>query len=446
MHGVAETRARADWPRLPSWATPLVIFALLFLAAAAVNLLFGLLLEFRAAPPQLEMDEQEYYGLATQILSGQFEITPRRTVGYPLVLAGIRLISGDFLFLQVVLSVLYSLSAPVLFLLIRRLTGSIGTAALCGLALAFWPPTIFFGTSLYSETLALPIFVLALFLLPAGSRVTGSATPPDLRSAALAGLVLAVATHVRPMYLIFMPFLLVTILWEERRLAVAAKRALAAVLGFALLILPWSIYMTTRFHHPIVVTSNGGETLAGGLNPVLLAMPAQLFVAPVRTSWVGPGKWLTIGETGYLTPAELRLPYDRQDALLRARTTAWVKAHPFSALYLEVRKLAYMWGIYPVMSNGAAQALFGNLPLLVLLAVAGVALVRSAEARTRYVRLWIVPLFVSAVAAISWGSWRFRQPGDACLLAFCVIAIVAAWHRRSADITLLRESVSADAR
>jgi hypothetical protein len=62
------------------------------------------------------------------------------------------------------------------------------------------------------------------------------------------------------------------------------------------------------------------------------------------------------------------------------------------------------------------------LPILALLAVALVLGLRTPGRSLGLARLWILPLFTSAVCLISWGSWRFRQPADAALLAFCVIA------------------------
>jgi hypothetical protein len=34
------------------------------------------------------------------------------------------------------------------------------------------------------------------------------------------------------------------------------------------------------------------------------------------------------------------------------------------------------------------------------------------------VRFWVLPIYVSAIALISWGSWRYRQAGDLGILAF----------------------------
>jgi 4-amino-4-deoxy-L-arabinose transferase-like glycosyltransferase len=422
--GLAGLAARID-AGLPAWMTVRTIFLGLLLVSLCVDLGFGFLYKFRPGPLQLEADEFEYYRMATRLMDGSFVLTARRTLAYPLAIAGIRSISDSFLFLQAVIAAVFSFSAPLLFLVVRRVTGSIKAAALSGLALALWPPVLFYAASLYSEVLALPVFLLSLWALPPGSRTGRPPARRDWIQAIAAGVLLAAATQVRPMYLIMTPFVVLIMLFEERDLRRALRRIVLVAAAFTVTTLPWSAYMTARFHHPILVTSNGGETMAGGLTPKLfdLARMAQVKTRG-RDAWVGPGKWLIVAQNGYLTPAEQGLPYDQQDALLKARAMAWVKANPGAAFQLEAAKLLYMWGFYPLSQNSWGQIVLGSAPTIALLAFALYCLATMPIVRTALARFWILPIFVSAVAAISWGSWRFRQPGDAGLIAFCVICLL----------------------
>jgi len=419
--------------QLPRWLTVRNVFLLLLLISLAVDLGFGFAYKFRLSPDQLDADELEYYKMAGQMMGGTLHLTARRTLGFPLLIASVRSINDNFLFLQAVICALFSFSAPLLFLVVRKVTRSTGAAALSGLALALWPPVIFYGVSLYSEALALPVFLLALWALPVGSRTHATVKGFRWKQAAAAGLLLAIATQVRPMYLIMTPFIAIIIAIEEADLRAAFRRLLVVALAYVAVTLPWSIYMTERFHHPILITSNGGETLSGGLNPKLLEPWAERRkLVGGRDVWVGPGKWLTPHQNGYLAPAELALPYDQQDALMRERTMAWIKANPGAAVQLESCKFLYMWGLYHISKNGPAQLLFGNLPTLALLAMALFGFIRVPEARTALARFWVLPFFVSAVALISWGSWRFRQPGDAGLVAFCAVCVLVYLAKRRA--------------
>ena len=407
------------------------VFFSLFLASAVLNLLVGVFLEFRASPHAMDMDEQEYYGLSSQILAGHWDLGSRRTELYPMIIAGLRLISGNFHFVQTVISVIAALSAPLLYLVVRRLSGSARSGFVAGILMMLWPMQFFLATSLYSETVALPCFLLFMLTLPLGSRSLCLSRQAALNwpvnycpgGAIMAGLALGVTAHIRPMYLLFLPFALIIPFLEERRWRRAGRTALLVGLSFALVVLPWSLWTSSRHSEVIILTANGGETLAGGLNPRLAAMTHNTEVHLAgRDAWVGPGKWLPPADTGYLSPAETRLPYQAMSRLLTQRTLAWIMAQPGDAVRIELCKLGYMWGFYPWRGDSPVKLLAGSLPILALLTFSLAMLLRSPARWLGLARLLAVPLFTSGVALISWGSWRFRQPADAALLAFCVIA------------------------
>ena len=403
---------------------PLRIALLLYSCALIILLAFGYFQHFRVLPGLLEADEREYFDLSSQLLSGSWTATPRRTIGYPLLLAAGRSLTDSFLVLQVFTTAIYALSVPLIFALARRLTGLSAPAVFAAMLLMLWPTGIFYGTSLYSESVALPFFLIALTLLPTDESLLRDGKFDGRHLAA--GAAFGLAAHIRPMYLLFLPVLAVIMWVEGRKLRTALPRFVNVLLGFALVVLPWSLFISERFQQPIILTSNGGETLAGGLTPKLLQMPDYSTI-PVtgREVWVGPGKWLPIDQNGYVSDSELTLPYAKLDPLMRQRVIAWITRHPGEAVKLEALKLSYMWGIYPITRNGAAQALLGNLPVIALLLLSIFLLIRVPDARTRYARLWMTALFVSGVALISWGSWRFRQPADAGLLAFCAINLMS---------------------
>ena len=291
---------------------PGVVFVLLYLFALVVALWFMWTHHLKPYPAWLEADEGEYYDISGGILAGKLELTARRTLGFPLALAAIRSVRDNLVLLQGTIVALYAFSAPLLALVVRRIGGSPLAGLAAGVALALWPPAIYYGTSLYSETLALPVFLGALALLPAGSRQGAAPSRRPMRGAILCGVVLGIATHIRPMYLLFTPFVALIVVAEEAPFSHAVRRVALVAAGYAAVVLPWSALMTARFHHPILVTSNGGETLSGGLNPVLLhPAGAGTYASTARTTWYGPGKWLPIGQNGYLSPAEQRLPYDQ---------------------------------------------------------------------------------------------------------------------------------------
>jgi hypothetical protein len=390
----------------------------------AVCLAANIVLGVRADPSLLDLDELQYYHLAGDLLRGEYEFNAQRTLGYVGVLALVRLLAlDDFYVTQIVLALLSSFSGPLTYLLVRRHFRNEKLALTVALMVIFWGPFLYYNHSLYSEGVALPVFLGFLLFLPTGSIVTERFENSWLQYA-LAGFVLSLCMLVRPMYLLFLPFALLMIFLEERRIGVSLKQAAMLLTGSTLVLLPWSAYMTTHAGVPIFLSANGGETLSGGLNPEIIKHGYEEFVAPDgRVAWMGPGKWLPLAKNGYLSPLELSLPYAKLDGLLKQRTFEWIISNPGSALHLEIAKILYMWGIYPFW-NGLAQTIFGNVPTVICLALSALTLIRFRRHWRELSRFWLLPIFVSCVALVSWGSWRFRQPGDIGLLVLAGIFFV----------------------
>jgi hypothetical protein len=414
-------------------------FGLIFLLSCAFNLGALFALKPIRSVQQLDMDALEYFNLAGNVLDGTYHFDSRRVLGHVTILAGIRALTGSNLIaLQTVVTTIFSLSAAMAYLLARRISARERIAVSVGLLTAVWPLFVFYGRTLYSETTALPVFLGFLASLPRGGRLAPAAVAPWWRWA-LSGVLLAVCMLIRPMYLIFLPFVPI-IIWLEEKDDAKARRAavtrmVALVLGCGVALFPWSLYSSLRSGHPILLSANGGETLAGGMNPTLIRMGFQTYVAPDgRRTWVGPGKWLNERDTGYLSKEEEALPRPVRDHLLKARTMHWIAQNVGSALYLESAKVAYMWGIYPLW-NGPSQTLMGNIPTLGILLLSLVALARFRRYWRQLVILWTLPLFTTVIALISWGSWRFRQPADVGLLT---LGALLAWSVVEPQKTLIR--------
>jgi hypothetical protein len=116
------------------------------------------------------------------------------------------------------------------------------------------------------------------------------------------------------------------------------------------------------------------------------------------------------------------LPYFERGTLLRRRAIAWALQNPGQALRLQAAKLLYMWGFYPFW-NGWRQTLLGNILTIVAVALSILSICRFGSHGRQLSRFWLLPLFTSVVALTSWGSWRFRQPGDLGLIVLSVLFI-----------------------
>jgi hypothetical protein len=399
------------------------LLLLTYLLSLFLALAVGYSFSYRSAVEALDYDEWEYWQLSTSLLNGAFDDPGRRTLGYPAILAALRLVSDDVHFVQPAVSALAATAPPLLAFALLRVGAGRLAATLAGIVLAFWPPHLFLAASLYSEAAALPVLLLLLAFLPKGERARTASFAVWL----VCGVLLGLLAHIRTMYQLFLPVILVILLFE----GVPWKRAVAGwamvAAGFFLAVLPWSFYVSGKTGAPVLLTANGGETLAGGLTPKLFELEGQqLIELENRTTWVGPGKWIPAGDTGYLTPAEMKLPYAEQDRLLRQRVVQWIADNPGDAAHFTMRKLAYQWGIYPFARQGTLQIVAGNLPILALLILTIASLTLQATSRAIGARFYLMPLFVIGIAIISWGSWRFRHPADAAMLGIVAVA-AAAW-------------------
>ena len=397
-------------------------FIYIFLLSLGLNIAFLLVSHVPTSPDSLESDAREYFDLAGHIVDGSYHFDSRRVPGHTWILASFRYFTGSNVkALQLLVTALFCLSAPLSYLLARRFVSNEKVAAIVGIAISIWPQFVFYGHTLYSETTALPLFIGFLATLPRGLRL-GQANTPDWRWM-VSGLLLALCMLTRPMYVIFVPFIPFILWCEDGRSPVVTKALVLVIVGCILTLLPWSIYSSTQSGTLIILSSNGGETLAGGLNGSIVSQGVSSYITPDgRKTWTGPGKWIDENSTGYLTKEELTLPRQARDRLLSKRVIRWIIQNPGPTLRLESAKLSYMWGIYPFW-NGLLQTIFGNIPTLLLLLLGLLTTVFFRHHITQLGMLYALPLFASVVALVSWGSWRFRQPGDVGLITLSVFLI-----------------------
>jgi Dolichyl-phosphate-mannose-protein mannosyltransferase len=376
----------------------------------------------------LDADESEYYHLAADMLNGVLNPSQhQRVLGHVGILSLILWLSGSNLWIaRIMIAAIFSCCTPLVYLLVYRIIGNHRAACFSALLTALWPPFIFFSTTLYSETTALPFFLLFLLLLPRDFSEKRSDCPRGMYFRwFLAGGILGLCMHIRPMYLLYIPFALLVVYLEGRYFIKSFKYSVVLLLGCSLVVLPWSIFVSLQEKSFILLSTNGGETLAGGLNPNLLKEGYKDYpTASGRKTWEGPGKWTQ--DTGYLTKEESNLSEAQKNDILRQRALAWIQQNPGAALYLEGMKLFYMWGVYPFW-NGFVQTFFGNIPTIILLLLGALSMLKFKGRLRGLVRFWSLPIFVSAVAMISWGSWRFRQPGDVGLIVMASLLVESFW-------------------
>ncbi len=405
-------------------------------AALAVNLVAVFLVRRHGTVSTLDNDEQEYWTLAGNLLSGGIDALPaRRTLPFPLILATLRSFVGDdYLRVQVALTVILSFAPLLVYWLVREHLRNERVASLAAIGFLLWPPAVRYAATIYSDSIALLCFLgflIAFQLAATRQEPTGASWGRWL----FAGGLLALCVQMKPLYLLYTPIAFLLALASAQGVNLRVRAAFLLTVGCLVVLLPWSTYLSMREGRFLLVSANDGETLAGGLNPELLRLDGFFRTPENRITWVGPGKWLPPDATGYLSREEFDLPYAQTRTLLAERSMSWIASHPREVAYITARKLLYMWGIYPFW-NGLAQSVFGNFLLLPLMAAAGIALWRARRTPLRLAMFWSLPIFCSLVACVSWGSWRFRMPGD---LGLIVLAATLALHAQKRALSIGRQ-------
>ena len=274
-----------------------------------------------------------------------------------------------------------------------------GVAA--ALVTAFYPPFILRTGELLSEP-------LSALLLVAGAAAVAWAVPRDpprlwalaIAGACFGGAILARA-NLLPVPFVVAPVLAVPVLVRHGALRALATAA-AATAGALLLVLPWSLYASSRAHHFVPVATGGGSALFIGtflpadarLGAVkrLLAAEARRHVPPRR-----------MRAKKVLDAVAARYPRMSRDAALalvaRHNVAHYVRRQPLEFARLLLAKVPRLWWNY---SEGSHRV--------------------EATAAVVIHRL----LVVLSALALGGGLWRTRHP--ALVAATAVLATVTAEH------------------
>lgn len=368
------------------------------------------------SPESLDIDEMYYYSQAKNIVDGNYTVDSYRPNVFPMILAGALFFTHSNLFAANVLLILISsLRTPLFYILIQRILGIRTVSLVSSLLFALWPPLMYYSASFYSESLSLPFFLAFLIVLP--NQENGRRLPWII-----AGLFLGITIMIHPMYLLFLPFVVLIVFLEQRKFSLLLPRLALLFCTTFILIAPWSIAITLHEKSFFLLSSNSADALAGGLNEKLIKEGYHIVKTPNgRKTWEGPGMWTW--QHGYLTEEESKLPPKLRNPILFDRVFQWVKTHPYETLYLEFAKLMNMWGFYPFSLELPMRVVLGNIPILMVFFLGLAALWKWRPYYRELCRLWTLPVFVSGVALISWGSWRFRLPADAAFIALSTLFV-----------------------
>ena len=303
---------------------------------------------------------------------------------------------------RVVSCMLGAIAIVLIGMLGRRVAGD-GIGLLAGAIAAIYPALWMLDASLRSESLYLPLIALALLLAYE-------------RRFVWLGIALGLAALTRSEALLLVPLLMLAIPRPRLRPA-----AVVAVVAF-LMIAPWLARNWITFDQPTGISTNEGGLFAG-------ANCHSAYYTPLIGTWACfPRNDPAWGEneaviSGHLRQRALDYATDhagRVPAVVGVRVLrVWDLWSPADASRLEAS--------IADRHIDAQRAAMVSLYLLIPFAVAGAVVLRRRGDR---LGILIAPLvFVTLVAALSYGSTRFRVAAEPAIVVLASVGVAAAWRR-----------------
>jgi 4-amino-4-deoxy-L-arabinose transferase-like glycosyltransferase len=371
-------------------------------------------------PPEQEFyfgDSLSYWVLGQTIERGEpYEYrTPDyrvfRAPGYPLLLAGLFRVFGDngpVMAARALSAVLGTLAVAVIGWWATRLFDR-RSGLWAGWIAALYPGGVSMGAFVLSEAPFCPFMLFELALWGLAWRAASNKHAAAL--AAGAGAAAAIATLIRPSWLLFTPLALAIGLAIDNRRRRQLLMGAVVCASFAACMLPWWIRNAHVTGHFVATTLQVGASLYDGLNPTAdggsnLAFVPE-FVAAERAA----------GASG--TQHDM-FEY-RLDRRMTAAAVAWAREHPGRAAQLALIKFVRFWNVWPnepsLRDWPLRLVVFCTYAPLLCLGVAGAW--RFTPRGWPYVLAWLPAIYFTLLHAVFVSSIRYREPA---MLALGVLA------------------------
>ena len=391
------------------------LLTLILLAAILVRLLIALYMGDQVTVLPGIHDQVSYDALARSLLAGRgytfsknwYPFTPANTPTahwsfiYPLYLAGMYSITGYHpLAARIVQGVVGgALICFLVYRIGRRVvdedTGLVGA----GLA-AIYGYFVYYNVALMTETFFIVFVLFSLYLsLELKER-------PTVTRWILLGLALGMAALFRQTILLFVPFLLLWLLFEARKREVRWWHFTLPIVVIALLIAPWTVRNYLIYHQFLPLNSNAGYAFYASNNPNLgTDWRNELVVVPVPEELVGQN--------------EAKL-----NQALTLKGFEFIIADPLRYLWLNLDKTLEYFKFWPssdssIISNLGRVLSFGlYLPFMLL----GLGL--SLSRWRRFVPLYLFMAIHTGIHLLSWPALRYRLPVDAVLMVFAGLTLI----------------------
>ena len=323
---------------------------------------------------------------------------------YPFVLSLFELFPAWYPLSVVLLQIAIGTASVAALYVIGRDMHSPRAGLIAAAIYATWLQTLSVVPYLLQEQLHVPLVIIGLALLVGAAA---RSAPPS--RFALAGGVLGLAALVRsmPLYYVGPAALLYVGLAPERR--TAGRQALALLLGFLVVVLPWCVYVSIRTGQLVPIDTMGSSGLGmtyQGLRPGIHTAAATI-TESLGMLWRAASR------------APLRFWGDRVadfQRLFRLVGWQWLELQPPVASRTEALAL-----------KGIAHASDVLFALSCILAPIGVVLARRRR-EVSLVALWVV-LHLGLLVMFAWTGVRYRAPYEPELIGLAAVVLAGGWAR-----------------
>jgi 4-amino-4-deoxy-L-arabinose transferase-like glycosyltransferase len=381
----------------------------------------------------LEADEFQYLSIAKCISTGAgYSLSPGeptaiRVPGYPLFNAALFLIFGSSLNVALLGNVFLIALLPALTFALAKLAFGYRTAAFAAFFCALDPGLYYFGVSeAMSETLFTVLLCSAILMwlkvqpqwrsergnADQEGRSTGVAQPhlpPETRVAYFyalaAGLLFGAAGLTRTGFLP-VPFFILAIQFVFQRNHFPFKKAVVLGLAVFLIASPWALRNRAVMGTMMFSTTNDGVTLLGTV------LAAQQH----RGDWLDP----ELVAPEYARIHTMSDPVERNRVEKSLAIAELRKISPITLAKVAVKRVFRLWvPLNRIVSDqvGFKANVAVNLFYFPAMLLAAFGLWK-ARGNPAIIPLWATCLYLTLLAAVSWGGTRMRYPAEPFLCIF----------------------------
>ncbi len=298
-----------------------------------------------------------------------------------------------------------------------------------GCLAAVYPGAIGMSIVILSEAIFCPLMLLMLL---AWQRALLAQRARDVvGSSLLAGAVAALGILARPSLLLFMPMASILILVLHRRRIVQAQIITLIAMACMLTMSPWWIRNALITHRFVPTTLQVGASLYDGLHETATGGSDEnmefvnAFIAEQRSEDA------QLSQNGQLDVSKASTFEYRLNKRMQSAAMRWASENISGAIRLALVKFARTWSVWPaageVGSTGLRLVLtLGCFSILLLAAVSAWRLHRDSrnESGWAIALCWMPAIYFTLLHMVFVGSIRYREPAVLVLVALAGCALI----------------------